>query len=279
MTAQIIPMHENPLLTAALSYAALGWDILPCWWAEKNDAGAMRCACSNAQCKSPAKHPISQLVTHGQKRATKDAGLIKSWWEQYPQANIAVFLEPSGLCAIDIDPRNGGIQTMDDIEAKHGLLTSDLLQFTGGGGEHRVFLAPKNSTLPGQLGRGVDVKLNGYIMLEPSNHISGGSYAWEASSDPRDGLMASPLPDWLRDLAGMRKAGLVDAGPADAMALIVPQAVRDDLEQALQHIECESRESWLSCGMALHATDDRQWAFSTWDNWSQQSVAVKQVVA
>lgn len=269
MTAQIIPMHENSLMAAALSYAAIGWEILPCWWAEKNEAGALRCACGNPECKSPAKHPIYKLVTHGQNSSTRDAGLLKDWWERFPQANIAVFLEPSGLCAIDIDPRNGGLQTIEDIEAQHGPLSSDLLQFTGGQGEHRVFLAPKNSTLPGQLGSGVDVKLNGYIMLEPSNHISGGSYAWEASSDPRDGLMASPLPDWLRDLTGQRAGGALAAPGSRVMPITLEQ--RSEILQAMDAISSDSRDTWLQVGMALQSTGDTQWAFDAWDKWSGQS--------
>ncbi len=260
-------------LEYAIAYAALGWHILPCWWI-KDDG---KCACGNPDCKSPGKHPIHNLVKNGQDSATTDPAILTEWWTAYPMANMAVHLAMSGLCAIDVDPRNGGYETMERLEADHGSLFSDLLQYSGGGGEHRLFAKPKdNQSLPGKLGAGVDMKLNGYIMLEPSNHISGGLYSWEASSDPLDGAVASPLPDYLRDLAGYSKpagltGGITGYQPSDKAMLALPQMVRDDILEAIPHINCHGREEWLRVGMAFHATEDTQWGFYVWDNWSQTS--------
>jgi hypothetical protein len=263
---KVVPMHDNPKLSAALGYASLGWHVFPCW-SIKADG---QCACGTA-CKSPGKHPLSRAVPWGQNNATTDANAIRQWWTQYPDANIAVFLEKSNLCAIDIDPRNGGLDTIDQIEAKHGKLESELLQFTGGGGEHRVFAKPQNGNLPGTLGPGVDVKLNGYIMLEPSNHSSGKQYSWEASSDPRDGIMASPLPDWLRDLALQRVVAPPVQGPAEGRVLSITDAQKREIAQALKAIPSDDRETWLHVGMALQSTDDPQWAYDTWCQWSEDS--------
>lgn len=264
---KVVPMHANRKLQAALSYAALGWHIFPCWWV-KDDR---HCACGNPSCKSPGKHPIPKAAPWGQNNATTDPNTIRQWWTQFPQANIAVLLEKSDLCAIDIDPRNGGLETMDQIEAQYGPLTSDLTQFTGGGGEHRVFLRPTMGSLPGKLGPGVDVKLNGYIMLEPSNHKSGKEYSWEASSDPRDGVMASPLPDWLRDLAMQRVSAPPVSGPAEGRIIAVTAEQKAELLQALQAIPADDRDTWLQVGMALHSTGDQQWAFNAWTEWSMTS--------
>lgn len=273
----VIPIHGNPALAAALAYAARGWYIVPTWWAVQSADGARwQCACGNAKCKSPAKHPIAEIAPSGQNSATIDTALIKQWWEQYPQANIAVYLEPSALCAVDIDPRNGGLQTIDDLEAKHGPLVSDLMQFSGGGGEHRIFQLPKNVRLPGKLGQGVELKVNGYILLEPSNHISGGSYAWEASSDPRDGVCASPMPDWMCDLA-------IPKGPNDSDPSLgarfnpVADVVKAELSEALAVIPSDDRDTWLKVGMALHSLGDLNWAFDEWDRWSARSAKYDRV--
>lgn len=265
-SANVLPMHQNPLLSAALSYAAIGWHILPCWWIVEKE-GVHSCACGNPECESPGKHPIGRMAPHGQNSATTDAAQVRKWWAAYPQANIAAYLEPSKLAAIDIDPRNGGFETMENIEGKHGKLESDLLQFTGGGGEHRVFQLPASAhmTLPGKLGAGVDVKLNGYIMLEPSNHVSGGSYGWEASSDPRDGIVASPMPDWLRDL-GRGPFGVAPFIPATR--LVDAQQVAD-LEAALACIPADDYHQWVNFGNAL--TELGQAGFTLWDTWSQKS--------
>jgi hypothetical protein len=269
--SNVVSMHENKLLSAALAYASIGWHVLPCWWAIGD-----KCACGNAECKSPAKHPIAKLAPWGQNSATVDAEKIKQWWAQYPQANIAAYLEPSKLVAIDIDPRNGGLQSIEDIEAKHGALQSDLMQFTGGGGEHRVFERPSNTQMPGKLGNGVDVKANGYIMLEPSNHVSGGSYAWEASSDPRDGVMASPLPDWLRDLAAPKPVGSPDE-PVSGRVMPIGDDTKSELIEALEAIPSDDRDVWLKVGMALQSIGDPNWAFQAWDWWSQKSAKYNRV--
>lgn len=256
------------ILEAAQAYARLNWHILPAWWIVGE-----KCACGNPKCKSPGKHPIGSMAPQGQNSASTDEAQISAWWARFPDANIAAYLEPSGMCAIDIDPRNGGIETIDNLEAKYGKLESDVLQYTGGGGEHRVFQAPANGGgLPGKLGPGVDVKLNGYIMLEPSNHVSGKEYAWEMSSDPRDGIVPSPLPDWLRDLSGQRYAAAsVDAGAGDRF-LHVTQDQLVELEQAVMAIRgFDERETWLTVGMGLHSTGHHQWAFDLWSRWSEQS--------
>lgn len=249
----------NHKLTTALAYADLGWQVFPCWHIE---GGA--CACGS-DCKSPGKHPISALAPRGQDSATSDKDIITQWWTEYPNANIAIYLAGSGLCAIDIDPRNGGDYTIEELEAIHGELIADVVQLTGGGGEHRLFLRPDGS-LPGKLGKGVDVKLNGYIIAEPSNHISGGDYVWEASSCPLDGAVAGPLPDWIRSFSTLDKS--VDTGVSLHAGMTDEQYY--DVSDALPFIDNDERDTWLTVGMALHATNDRR-AYEMWCQWSASS--------
>lgn len=256
-----IEAKSNEKLKAAMSYASIGWEVFPCWWAVGEN-----CACGNEDCKNQGKHPIQKLVPNGQKNSTCDPATIKEWWTAYPNANIAIHLAPSGLVAIDLDPRNGGLQTMDDLEAKHGPLQSDVLQFTGGGGEHRVFSLPSNMQMPGTLGKGIDVKANGYIMVEPSNHVSGKKYEWEASSDPREGAIASPMPDWLRDHA--RSAFGSSAPFVKATRLVDPKQV-EDLRAALAEMDSDDYHRWVNFGNAL--TELGQAGFDLWDEWSQKS--------
>lgn len=264
--SNVLPMQDNPMMRAALSYAALGWHIFPCYWIVENG----HCSCGKSDCKSPGKHPLSAAVPWGQKGATTEAKTIRDWWTRFPKANIAVHLEASGLCAVDIDPRNGGIETIEMLEAQHGPLVSDLLQFSGGGGEHRIFQKPGQQQLPGKLGPGVDMKLNGYVMLEPSNHLSGHQYAWEASSDPRDGILASPLPDWVRDLAAARTVS-ISAPDAPQRVVQISEDQKAEIESALPQIPADDRDTWLKVGMALQSTGEMQWAYDTWTRWSQTS--------
>ena len=273
MTVTSIGDARSPL-SFARRYARIGWHVLPIWWAQEVD-GAWRCACGNAGCKNPAKHPISAAAPRGQDSATTDLAQIERWWTQYPEANIAAVLASSNMVAIDIDPRNGGLDTIAEIEAQHGALESDVLQFTGGGGEHRLFSVPAGQALqlPGKLGPGVDVKHNGYIVLEPSSHVSGRRYAFEASSDPLDGAVASPLPDWIRDLA-RRPATPVDTGAAPARPPVSEREL-EDLRSALAHVPGDSRDTWLAVGMAIHNDIGGQLGYDIWSTWSRESCPAK----
>ena len=175
--------------------------------------------------------------------ATNDAATIERWWSAYPEANIGMPMAANHLIGVDIDPRNGGYLTMEQIEAEHGPLVSEVLQFTGGGGEHRIFSAPKDASFPGKLGAGIDLKHNGYLIVEPSNHSSGGSYEFEASSSILDEA-PSPLPDWVKDL-----------GRAQHVA--TPSIVRQfadseiaEVKQALAVINSDDRDT--GCKSAWH---------------------------
>lgn len=124
-------------LTFALAYAEIGWAIFPVW--SSSEQGHCRCP-KGKDCQSPGKHPHS-LVTHGHLDATTDEDTIKHWYENDPDAGIGVSCDGSGLVVLDIDPRNGGWESLAKIETEIGPLTSNCVADTQGGGEHRVFRA------------------------------------------------------------------------------------------------------------------------------------------
>lgn len=267
MSFNVVPIkHAAPepgsALDYALRYAALGWHVFPVWPGEDG-----HCTCRTF-CKSPAKHPISHLVPRGQDDATIDPATIRRWWGQYPNASIGVFLFPSGLLAIDIDPRNGGYFTIEVIEIQHGELVSDVMATTQGGGQHRIFSLRSDVavTLPGKLGDGVDVKRNGYIVLPPSKGILG-EYTWEPSSDPLEGCIPSPLPDWLRDLSAPLAPSLTP-DEAAGCRYCTPEQV-EELRDALTCIPADERDTWINIGMALATIGASGWEL--WNTWSQTS--------
>lgn len=249
----------------AKRYAQRGLAIFPCWWVlpETDERGHL-CACGDKACSNRGKHPISKLVPLGHTMATNDAATIERWWSAYPEANIGMPMAANHLIGVDIDPRNGGYMTIEQIEAEHGPLASEVLQFTGGGGEHRIFSAPKDASFPGKLGAGIDLKHNGYLIVEPSNHASGGSYEFEASSSILDEA-PSPLPDWVKDL--IRPS-------AQTVSTSVSRKFADselaEVQQALAVINSDDRDTWLMVGMALHA-DFGPVGFDLWSDWSQKS--------
>ncbi len=127
---------KDRMLRAALRYADLGWYVFP-----------LR---TDQDVKEP--HPMLG-ETGGHNKASVDPETIKAWWRRSPSAGIGLNLAKSGLIAPDIDPRDGGYETMARLEAQHGPVRSEVVNMTGGGGEHRLFLAPRG-LLPMAQGRG-----------------------------------------------------------------------------------------------------------------------------
>lgn len=177
----LVAFITSELLKAALWYASeFKWKVLPLWWIREDGS----CGCDSPNCSSVGKHPIGQLVPNGVKNATKESATIERWWGHYPQANIGIATGAvSGFIVLDIDPRNGGDESMEMLEAKYGLLPDTVEQLTGGGGRHILFTYPNfavNNDNQGKvLGPGIDVKGDGgYIVVAPSNHVKG-SYQWK----------------------------------------------------------------------------------------------------
>jgi hypothetical protein len=166
-------------LEAALTYADAGWLVFPV------DPGS----------KLP-------LTPRGHLDASVDPEQVRAWWAAWPDARIGVSLRASGLLAVDVDPRNGGTETLGALEARLGPLPRSCVQSTPQGGLHVVMRDPspgpegwtrpqrEGGRLRGKLGPGVDVKCNGYVLAEPSP-----GYSWDALGPPPD------VPEaWAREL-------------------------------------------------------------------------------
>jgi hypothetical protein len=173
-------------------------------------------------------HPLAPrdkkpLTSNGFKDASNNPGQVVLWWGEWPDANIGVAVETSGLLVVDFDPRN------DEGEAAFAELMADceetgtLSSSTGGGGRHFFFKRPEGDrTFRSTLGPGIDLKAKGYIVAPPSVHPSGVLYEWDMGSlwDPsehatkeatafRNGMEVLPAPDWLLELA-TREARVIE---------------------------------------------------------------------
>lgn len=235
-------------LAYALAYAKLGWKILPI---------------------EPATKRPHRLAARGVHSATGDAAEISEIWRQAPDAGIAVSCLESGLVVLDIDPRNGGLLTLERLESTYGPITSDVQAITPGGGLHLFFSATGLvGRLPGTLGPGIDVKARGYVCVEPSLHPTGRQYVWEASCNPLESARPSPLPALFNDYVAPH------AGPAPD-SVHAPVSVNEqtwtDIYSALRNIPSDDRDTWLRVGMALHSTGDTERAYAIWGEWSQRS--------
>ncbi len=176
---------------SAAAYAkVLKWPVFPLHTVHNG-----RCTCGR-DCGSAGKHPRTK---NGLKAATLDLQTINTWWTQWPSSNIGIPTgQASGFIAVDIDPRHGGHDSMDELVRQYGELPETVEALTGGGGRHILFKNPG-----GHIGNkagikpGIDIRGDGgYIVVSPSIHKSGGRYEWELSSRPENVPLAD-IPDWL----------------------------------------------------------------------------------
>jgi hypothetical protein len=198
-------MNETTL--HALAFARHGHPVFPLWWPVQGQDGRACCACGNAECiKSAAKHPHGRIAPHGPQSATTDSGVIKHWFGYIlPDANLGVVTDQ--LIVVDVDPRDGGDESLAALEREHLDFPLTWRSLTGGGGEHIIFARPdgveagcvtaKIEKNP-PLGSGIDIRARGgYIVAPPSRHISGRVYAWSVNHHPKDVGPLAVAPDWL----------------------------------------------------------------------------------
>ena len=177
------------LTEAALHYAAHGLPVFP---------------------TSIKKEP---LTAHGYKDATTDPAKIRAMFRNPRAAGVAIPTGTiTGLVVLDRDRKNGvdGVATCKALEADLGPLPPTLQQRTGSGGDQLFFRYPEGVTIKNSqgsqskgLGKGIDVRaLGGLVVLPPSKNEAG-DYVWLNEHEPAElpkARTSIPLPspfDWL----------------------------------------------------------------------------------
>src|SRR3974390_1546273 len=180
---------SNPMLDAALSYAARGWHVLPLHSCQEG-----RCSCGKTECNA-GKHSRTR---HGVAEATNDGRKSRSWWRRWPDANVAIATgAASGLVVIDLDNKNGkaGEASFRTMADQHKGVPPTMTVATGNG-LHLYFQHPGVAVVNSvcKLGDGVDVKADGgYVVAPPSVHQSGRRYQLVNDCEVLD------LPQWLSE--------------------------------------------------------------------------------
>ncbi len=211
-------------LEAALAYAAEGFAVFPLM--------------------PGSKQPFPG--TRGLLDASTDPEQIRKWWEICPEANIGIAV-PDGYAVIDVDPRNGGAETIDALERERGDFPPTRVVRTGGFGLHLWYRLPPGQALP-KLGDGVDVQqLGKYVVAPPSLHESGRRYEWR---DPHAPIADAPA--WLAAKAyprGERAADVVIdetdmAAPVEELDRIA-EAVAPHFERGKRHQIAKNIGGWM----------------------------------
>ncbi len=171
------------MLEWALRYGRLGWPVFPLGVRSKfpmipKDQGGRGCL-----------------------DATTDEAQVREWWGRWPFANIGL-ATGHAFFAVDIDLKDGGDETWDNLRASHPALPETLEQTTGTGGRHILYRPPDFKVANSQdlIGDGIDVRgTGGYIVACPSIHPdTKRGYQWDGIRDPEEQPMAD-APAWLLD--------------------------------------------------------------------------------
>lgn len=221
-----------------------------------------QCSCENPHCEAAGKHPSTnnwQSTPHWEEIQIETmifSGQLKT--------GFGVLCK--GLLVVDIDPRNGGDDSLKRLETDLGyslMSNSCFVVSTGGGGWHYYFqyegdpLAGKLSAYPG-----IDFKSSGFVVGAGSLHKSGLIYEYEKGF-PQD---IEKLPEELQALLKVDHSVNSQGGKFAEIPV-------DDLKSMLDFITCfDEYHDWVNIGMALHdATNGSAIGFDLWDKWSQRS--------
>jgi len=151
-----------------------------------------RCDCQDDTCPNAGKHPRIPW--------SKEPG-TPAMWEKWPNDGFGIATGVrSGLWVLDIDPKNGGFETLAALEQKNAPLPKTISVKTGSGGLHFYFQfpGPDYRNTAGALGDGLDTRGDGgYVVAAGSLHKSGKRYNWQ--NGPADAELAA-APDWLLKL-------------------------------------------------------------------------------
>lgn len=153
---------------AALRYFDMGLKPIPLCWPDED-----------GNCGCPKKHTkpkeIGKAPMLGNKyqdvEVTEDK--IEQWWDQWPEANIGILLEPSNLLVVDLD----GEEALKEGERRLPFGPT----IKTGNGEHRWFACPGIHTRTTHRGqsKSIDILSSGYAVAPPSRHRNGNIYTWK----------------------------------------------------------------------------------------------------
>jgi hypothetical protein len=149
------------------------------------------------------------LVKGAFKSASSDLSCVEAWWSDHPNAMLGLPTGgPSGVWALDVDAKSGGLAALAELCKRHGdPLPTAVRSRTAGGGQHFFFRFRPGvpiGTRAGDIAPGIDTRggracgrSTGYVVAPPSINAAGKSYVWL-----RGNLNAvQDAPDWLLYLA------------------------------------------------------------------------------
>jgi len=149
--------------------------------------------------KRAGKMPATR---NGFKNASTNEDQVALWFRG--AANIGIACTPeSGLFLVDVDQKNGGLETFALLEAELGAFPATPCVLTPGGGFHLYVIHPQDGRgNESKDGSGIDLRGAGYGVAPPSVHPNGGVYQFTHGRSFQDICLAELPASWLSRLRG-----------------------------------------------------------------------------
>jgi putative DNA primase/helicase len=173
----------------ARAYARAGLAVLPLHSITANGT----CSCpKRALCQDPGKHPRTK---NGLNDATTDLNQIERWWRSWPDANLGGAIS-ADFMVIDLDDEPSARTAVSEA----GLEWHESFHSKTGRGRHLFFLTSRPVRSRTGFVKGLDIRgVGSYIVLPPSKHVSGVSYAF-AEIEP-----IQSAPEWVYPAPGKKR--------------------------------------------------------------------------
>jgi len=218
-----------------------------------------KCSCG---CSSGGKHPLH-----------------KNWQNTHPTEPIDSeyttgygILVTNGLLVIDVDARNGGVESYAKlVETIPEIAGCGLIVETGSGNgsKHLFFKTSAKKSLKAKLDGypGIDFKSSGFVVGAGSLHASGNTYNIVVGAPGDVGEAPAKLVDLLS-----RDEYVSIFSASDSSCYLS----KDEIVEALSFINQDTSvggvhyDKWIEYGMALHHEFGDE-GFKIWDDWSRKS--------
>ena len=195
------------------------------------------------------------LLPAGWDKIDPDAAQVRAWWDKWPDADIGIRLELSGLVVVDVDSAEA--QTEVDAWGVPPTLIARTAK-----GRHYYYRA---EGLPAvrKIGAGtsgkIDVLSKGFVVAPPSTHATGHRYTWERHTKP------VPAPPWVRLLL----APTPRPAPRPQTGTFPTDNDLDEARDALRVLDADmAHDDWITIGMSVHSIDAGAAGLAVWDEWS-----------
>lgn len=240
-------------------FLANGMPIFPLWAILPDGS----CECGE-ECKAAGKHPRGQGWQNSPLWSDDQVDFMEDSDQLVSGYGVVV---SGGLLVIDVDARNGGVESFERLVQKHPEISQAgfiVETGSGGGSRHYYFRVVPPAALVQAVAEypGIDFKSTGYVVGPGSKHVSGREYII-VHGDPADiGQPPASLVKALTKADRFRTS--MDGQNVDVSA--------DDIASMLSVLDPDcGYEQWIRIGMAVHQATGGT-GVELWSAWSENSV-------